>query len=65
MFPVIFNIVADMLDILVARIKEDGQAVGLIAHSVEGGGSGLLLWKTQSSSRRHEKKTIKSLITYF
>ena len=33
----LFNIVADMLAILIARAKEDGQIDGLIPHLVEGG----------------------------
>jgi hypothetical protein len=33
----LFNIVADMLAILIARAKEDGQVGCLIAHLVEGG----------------------------
>ena len=35
--PVLFNIVADMLTILIARAKEDGQVGGLIPHLVDGG----------------------------
>jgi hypothetical protein len=35
--PMLFNIVADMLAILIARAKEDGQVGGLIPHLVEGG----------------------------
>jgi hypothetical protein len=35
--PMLFNIVADMLAILIARAKEDGQVAGLIPHLVEGG----------------------------
>jgi hypothetical protein len=35
--PILFNIVADMLAILIARAKEDGQVAGLIPHLVEGG----------------------------
>ena len=35
--PVLFNIVADMLAILINRAKEDGQFDGLIPHLVEGG----------------------------
>jgi hypothetical protein len=35
--PIIFNIVADMLAILIARAKEDGQVEGLIPHLVDGG----------------------------
>ena len=35
--PILFNIVADMLAILIARAKEDGQIDGVIPHLVEGG----------------------------
>jgi hypothetical protein len=35
--PILFNIVADMLAILIFRAKEDGQVDGLIAHLVDGG----------------------------
>ena len=35
--PIHFNIVADMLAIIIARAKEDGQVDGLIPHLVEGG----------------------------
>jgi hypothetical protein len=35
--PILFNIVADMLAILIARVKEDGQVEGLIPHLVDGG----------------------------
>src|SRR5438105_6792406 len=35
--PILFNIVADMLAILIARAKEDGQVGGLLPHLVEGG----------------------------
>jgi hypothetical protein len=35
--PILFNIIADMLAILIARAKEDGQVEGLIPHLVEGG----------------------------
>ena len=34
--PMLFNIVADMPAILIARAKEDGQVGGLIPHLVEG-----------------------------
>jgi hypothetical protein len=37
MSPILFNIVADMLAILIARAKEDGQVAGLIPHLVDGG----------------------------
>jgi hypothetical protein len=33
----LFNIVTDMLAILIARAKEDGQVGGLIPHLVDGG----------------------------
>jgi hypothetical protein len=33
----LFNLVADMLAVLTARAKEDGQVGGLISHLVEGG----------------------------
>jgi hypothetical protein len=35
--PLLFNIVANMLAILIARAKEDGQIGGLVPHLVEGG----------------------------
>jgi hypothetical protein len=35
--PIIFNIVADMLVILIARAKKDGQVGGLVPHLVDGG----------------------------
>jgi hypothetical protein len=35
--PILFNIIADMLAILIARAKEDGQVDGLIPHLVDGG----------------------------
>jgi hypothetical protein len=35
--PILFNLVADMLAILIARAKEDGQVDGLIPHLVDGG----------------------------
>jgi hypothetical protein len=34
--PILFNIVADMLAILIARAKEDGQVGGLVPHLVNG-----------------------------
>jgi hypothetical protein len=33
----LFNIVADMLDILIERAKYDGQIEGVIPHLVDGG----------------------------
>jgi hypothetical protein len=35
--PILFNIVANMLAILIARAKEDGQVLGLVPHLFEGG----------------------------
>jgi hypothetical protein len=35
--PMLFNIVVDMLVILIERATEDGQVRGLIPHLVEGG----------------------------
>jgi hypothetical protein len=35
--PTLFNIIAYMLEILIARAKEDGRVEGLIPHLVEGG----------------------------
>jgi hypothetical protein len=35
--PILFNLIADMLAILIARAKEDGQVEGLIPHLVDGG----------------------------
>jgi hypothetical protein len=34
--PILFNLIADMLAILIARAKEDGQVDGLIPHLVDG-----------------------------
>ena len=35
--PILFNIIADMLAILIERAKADGQVGGLIPHLAEGG----------------------------
>jgi hypothetical protein len=35
--PILFNIVADMLAILIARAKDDGQVGGLVPHLVDSG----------------------------
>jgi hypothetical protein len=35
--PILFNIIADMLAVLIARAKEDGEVDGLIPHLVYGG----------------------------
>ena len=35
--PLLFNLVADMLAILIERAKQDGQILGLVPHLVDGG----------------------------
>jgi hypothetical protein len=35
--PLLFNIVADMLAILIKRAKEEGQISGMVPHLVDGG----------------------------
>jgi hypothetical protein len=35
--PILFIIIVDMLEILIARAKEDGQVAGIIPHLVKGG----------------------------
>jgi hypothetical protein len=35
--PMLFNIVADMLAILIKRAKSDGQIEGVIPHLIDGG----------------------------
>ena len=35
--PILFNLVADVLAIMIQRAKEDGQVDGLIPHLVDGG----------------------------
>ena len=37
MSPMLFNIVADMLSILIDRAKQDGQIAGVVPHLVHGG----------------------------
>ena len=37
MSPILFNIVVDMLTILIGRAKENGQVGGLVPHLVDGG----------------------------
>ena len=37
MSPILFNVVADMLAVLIGRAKEDGQVGGLIPHLMDGG----------------------------
>jgi hypothetical protein len=35
--PMLFNLVADMLALLISRAKQDGQFNGLVPHLVDGG----------------------------
>jgi hypothetical protein len=42
LLPMLFNILADMLAILIERTKFDGQIEGVIPHLVDGGLS--ILW---------------------
>jgi hypothetical protein len=35
--PLLFNLVADMLTLLITQAKEDGQIRGLVPHLVDGG----------------------------
>jgi hypothetical protein len=37
LYPILFNIIADMLAIIINRAKEDGQVSGLIPHLVDEG----------------------------
>ena len=37
MSPILFNVVADMLAIMIGRDKEEGQVGGLVPHLVDGG----------------------------
>ena len=37
MSPILFNIVVDMLAILIGRAKDNGQVGGLVPHLVDGG----------------------------
>lgn len=37
MSPMLFNIVADMLAILIERAKQEGQIAGVVPHLVDGG----------------------------
>jgi hypothetical protein len=37
LYPLLFNLVADMLVMLFARVKEEGQINGLVPHLVKGG----------------------------
>jgi hypothetical protein len=41
--PILFNLIADMLALLISRAKEDGQITGLIPHLIDGGI--FILWK--------------------
>jgi hypothetical protein len=57
--PLLFNLVADMLVVLISRTKKDGQITGLVPHLVDGGLSILqyaddtiLLWKMISNKQK-------------
>ena len=49
MSTILFNLVSDMLTILIGRAKEDGQEGGLIPHLLDGGMS-IPLFKKSSDS---------------
>ena len=49
MSPILFNIVVDMLAILIGRAKEAGQVGGLVPHLVDGGVS-ILQYADDTSS---------------
>jgi retron-type reverse transcriptase len=42
--PIIFNIVVDMLEILIKMAKEEGQIIGVIPHLVMMGSRYLNMW---------------------
>jgi hypothetical protein len=35
--PLLFNLIADMLSLLIARVKDNGQIKGLVPHLIDGG----------------------------
>jgi hypothetical protein len=35
--PLLFNLIADMLSLLIARAKDNGQIKGLVPHLIDGG----------------------------
>ena len=46
MLPLLFNIMADMLTVLIGRAKENGLVDGLVPHLVDGGGGGVTFYNT-------------------
>ena len=56
--PILFNIVADMLSILISRAKEINQIRGLVPHLVEGGPSILQYADDGKRSRTGEELEI-------
>ena len=68
MSPLLFNLVADMLAILIERAKQDGQISGLIPHLVDGGISILQYADDTIIFMEHnfeEAKNMKLLLTMF
>ena len=68
MSPFLFNLVADMLAILIERAKQDGQISGLIPHLVDGGISILQYADDTIIFMEHnfeEAKNMKLLLTMF
>ena len=61
--PILFNIVVDMLDILIAQAREDGQVGGPIPHLVEGGVS-ILQYVEDTLEHDLEKTVNLKLIIY-
>ena len=68
MSPLLFNLVTDMLTILIERAKQDGQIPGLIPHLVDGGISILQYADDTIIFMEHnfeEAKNMKLLLTMF
>ena len=58
MSPILFNIVVDMLAILIGRAKEAGQVDGLVPHLVDGGVSSTLMILSSLWSMTWQKQEI-------
>ena len=66
--PLLFNLVADMLAILIERAKQDGQILGLVPHLVDGGISILQYADDTIIFMEHnfeQAKNMKLLLTMF
>jgi hypothetical protein len=50
--PILFNIVVDMLAIMIERAKSDGQFEGVIPHLVDGGLSIFISWRKELERER-------------